>query len=52
LELSRPPSYCPLEIQEKRAKADELLNILVEDPEVLQLLERKIIEKRLVERTG
>jgi integrase/recombinase XerD len=36
-----------LEIQEKRSKADELLNILVEDPEVLQLLQRKIIEKNL-----
>jgi integrase/ribosomal protein L40E len=36
-----------LEIQENRAKADELLNILFQDPEVLQLLQRKIIEKNL-----
>jgi predicted amidophosphoribosyltransferase len=35
------------EMQEKRAKADELLNILIDDPEVLRLLQRKIIEKEL-----
>jgi len=35
-----------LEIQEARSRADEIMTRLVEDPEVLELLKRKLDEMK------